>query len=441
MKYEIILQYIKNEISKNNIKIGEKLPSIRSICDKFQCSKVTAVKAYDILEKEHIIYSMPKSGYYLLKENNILNKNNFEKKIDFSTSRLDKYIILENEFQYCIDEAMKLYKENIFTYSDPQGIENLINVIVKQLQDYQVFTDKKCVFITSGTQQAINILTMMPFPNNKENVLIEQPTYYGVIKSLELNNINAIGIKRKASGIDLDELENIFKNHNIKFFYTIPRFHNPTGFSYSNNDKKEILKLAEKYDVYIVEDDYLADLEINKRSDPIYALDMSSRVIYLKPYSKIILPGLRVAAVVLPKLLVDTFEKYKRWSDLNTSLISQGALEIYIKSGMFNSHRKKIKNIYSHKMSYLNELTKKLNSNNIKWYIPESGFFASFEVADKINIKDIIKRLNSQNVLLKDPKAFYLNNYIEDKLIRLSISVENNDGIKEGINTLIKEIY
>ncbi|MZI79956.1 PLP-dependent aminotransferase family protein [Clostridium sp. 3-3] len=439
MKYEIILSYIKSEILKNNIKIGEKLPSIRSLCDEFQCSKVTAVKVYDILEKEHIVYSIPKSGHYLIKENLNLNKYILDKKIDFSTSKLDRDILPDDEFQYCIDGAMKLYKENIFLHAHAQGMKNLIDVIVKQLQDYQVFTDKKCVFITSGSQQAINILTMMPFPNNKENVLIEQPTYYGVIKSLEINNINTIGIKRKYNGIDFNELENIFKNYNIKFFYTIPRFHNPTGFSYSNSEKKQILKLAEKYDVYIVEDDYLADLEIDKKSDPIYALDISSRVIYLKPYSKIILPGLRVSAAVLPKLLIGTFEKYKRWSDLNTSLISQGALEIYIKSGMFNSHRKKLKKIYSQKMSYLNELTKGLN-NNIEWHVPSSGFFASFETKNRINITKIIKSLNNQNILLKDPKIFYLNNYIEEKLIRLSISMANNNQIKEGINRLIKEI-
>lgn len=440
MKYEVILSYIKSEISKNNIKIGEKLPSLRSICNKFQCSKITAVKVYDILEKEHIAYSIPKSGHYLIKENFALDNCNLNKKIDFSTSELDRSILPYNEFQHCIDEAMKLYKGNILFHSNTQGIENLIATIVKQLQDYQVFTDKKYVFITSGSQQAINILTMMQFPNNKENVLIEQPTYYGIIKSLELNNINTIGIKRDCNGIDFNELEEIFKNCNIKFFYTIPRFHNPTGFSYSNNDKKQILKLAEKYDVYIVEDDYLADLEINKKIDPIYALDSSSRVIYLKPYSKIILSGLRISAIVLPKLLLDTFEKHKRWSDLNTSLISQGALEIYIKSGMFNSHMKKLKNIYSERMDYLNTLTKDLNSNNIKWHVPSSGFFASFEVTSTINTKDIIKRLNKKNILIKDPKIFCLKNY-EDRLIRLSMSMENKNEIKKGINTLIKEIY
>ncbi len=441
MKYETILSYIKSEISIRSIKPGEKLPSIRDICKKFQCSKITVVKVYDLLEKEHIVYSIPKSGHYLIENNLNSNNNILNKNIDFSTSAPDGRILPYEEFQHCLNQAMELYKEKYLSHTNTQGLENLINVVAKQLQDYQVFTNKQSIFITSGSQQAINILTMMHFPNGKENVLIEQPTYYGIIKSLELNNINTISIKRNYNGINFNELERIFKDCNIKFFYIIPRFHNPTGFSYSNNDKRQILKLAERYNVYIVEDDYLADLEVNKKSDPIYSLDSSARVIYLKSYSKIVLPGLRVSAVVIPRLLSKTFEKYKRWSDLNTSLLSQGALEIYIKNGMFNEHVKKLKKIYSERMSYLNKLTKCLESSDIVWNIPSSGFFASFEITNSVSAKDIIKRLNMKNILLEDPKIFYLNNCVNEKLIRLSISGANNNEIKNGISILLKEMY
>ncbi|WFD11113.1 PLP-dependent aminotransferase family protein [Tepidibacter hydrothermalis] len=439
-KYQAIINYIKSEISNGSIKSGKKLPSIRNICEEFQCSKVTVVKAYDLLEKEHIIYSIPKSGYYLIENNLNLNNKICNKYIDFSTSAPDSRILPYEEFQHCLNQAMDLYKERLFSNSNTQGFENLINVIVKQLQDYQVFTYNKCVFITTGSQQAINILTMMHFPNGKDNVLIEQPTYHGVIKSLEINNINTIGIKRDHNGIDLNELEKMFKYNNIKFFYTVPRFHNPTGFSYSNKDKKKIIELAEKYDVYIVEDDYLADLEVDKKSDPIYALDCSSRVIYLKSYSKIILPQLRISAVVLPKLLLKTFKEYKKWNDLNTSILSQGALEIYIKSGMFNAHMKKLRTVYRERMSYLDKLIKNLNNSNVKWYIPNSGFFASFEITNNVSSKDIVRRLNMKNILLPDTCMFYLENHINEKLIRLSVSRVNNDEIKKGINMILKEI-
>jgi len=280
----------------------------------------------------------------------------------------------------------------------------------------------------------------MPFSNNKKNVLIEQPTYHGIIKSLELNNINTIGIQRTQNGIDFNELESIFKCDDIKFFYTIPRFHNPTGFSYSNKEKKQILKLAEKYDVYIVEDDYLGDLEVNSKSDPIYAFDHSSRVIYLKTYSKILFPELRIAVAVLPRVLVKTFQEYKKWNDLNTSILSQGALEIYIKSGMFNEHTKKLRNVYSERMNYLNQLTKNLDNSKLKWSIPNSGFFANLEIPYNIGIKDLIRRLEMQNVLLTDPNMFYLKKYSNSRLIRLSISITNNSEIKKGVSIILNEI-
>jgi Transcriptional regulators containing a DNA-binding HTH domain and an aminotransferase domain (MocR family) and their eukaryotic orthologs len=435
IKYEAIIEYIKSEISKGIIKEGDKLPSLRNICEQFQCSKVTAAKAYDLLEKEHIMYSIPKSGHYLIKNKLSTNSDIYNDEIDFSTAAPDSSILPYEEFQHCLNQAAGLYKENLFSHSNPQGFENLIRLVRKQLQNYQVFANKESIFITTGSQQAINILTMMKFPNGKKNVLVEQPTYHGVLKSLELNNINAIGIPRNFNGIDFDRLEMIFKNDNIKFFYVIPRFHNPTGFSYSNKEKGQILKLAEKYDVYIIEDDYLADLEVDKKSDPIYALDSSKRVIYLKSYSKILVPGLRVSAVALPQSLVESFKEYKKWDDLSTSVLSQGALEIYIKSGMFDIHVKKLKRIYSERMSYLNKLTQSLNNSNIKWYIPKSGFFASFELNN-----NLINKISMKNVLLADTRRFYLKNHINDRLIRLSVSRVNNNQIKKGLSIILNEI-
>lgn len=439
-KYEAIINYVKSEILNGAIKPGKKLPSIRKICVQFQCSKVTVVKAYDLLEKEHMVYCIPKSGHYLIKNYLTPSSDAITKKIDFSTAAPDSSILPYEEFQHCINSAMNLYKENLFSNNSTQGFENLILAIVKQLQNYQVFTKKQCIFITTGSQQAINILTKMDFPNNQKNVLVEQPTYHGIIQSIVLNNITAFGIKRDFNGINLDELEKNFKYNNIKFFYVIPRFHNPTGFSYSNEEKNQILNLCKKYNVYIIEDDYLADLEINKKSDPMYALDSSSRVIYLKSYSKILLPGLRVSAVVLPELLLDTFKKYKIWDDLNTPILSQGALEIYIKSGLFDSHKEKLKSIYSKRMKYLKELTNDLSNQNIKWYIPDSGFFANFKVTSDINIQNLIKNLYSKNVLLRDTQDSFLKNCNNTNLVRVSISDVTNVEIDKGVSMILEEI-
>lgn len=71
----------------------------------------------------------------------------------------------------------------------------------------------------------------------------------------------------------------------------MPRFHNPLGCSYTNKEKKRLAKLAAKYDVYIVEDDYLADFELDSKADPLFAYDDSSHVIYLKVTPKLFSPA------------------------------------------------------------------------------------------------------------------------------------------------------
>lgn len=191
--------------------------------------------------------------------------------------------------------------------------------------------------------------------------------------------------------------------------------------------------------MYIVKDDYLGDLEVDKKSYPIYALDVSSRVIYLKTYSKILLPGLRIATTVIPSKLINKFQEYKRWTDLNTSILSQGALQIYIKSGIFDKHIKKIRNVYYERMNYLNKVIISLNNYNVKWYIPKCGFFASFEIKNSINTENFIKRLYMQDILIGGMSRYYLKNNTNNKFMRISISSVNNDKIAKGISIIMNE--
>lgn len=439
-KYNNIVNFIMKEISDKNINYGRKLPTVRELSEKFQCSKVTVVRAYDELQKNHIVYSIPQSGYYLVENKNELNKDSREGIINLCSAIPDKKVLPYEEFQHCLNQSIEIYKEILFSYSDSKGLPGLISILVKYFEKYQIFCGIDNIFITAGSQQAINILCNMPFPNGRSNVLVEQPTYNGVLKSLEINNTSVIGIERNFNGIDFDELERKFANNNIKCFYTIPRFHNPLGTSYSNEEKKHVLRLAEKYDVYIIEDDYLADLNIKNNNYPMYYYDISSRVIYIKSFSKILLPGLRIAAVVVPKMLINIFAEYKKWTDLGTSVLSQGALEIYIKSGMFEAHGKKIKKIYFERMKLLKKEALSVNIPYIKWHIPDIGFFSCIEFLNNINIDDVIKRVNDNNIYVDIMKKHYLKEYLNKSILKISISTANSDNIKYGIPILLDEI-
>lgn len=439
LRYEEIIEHIKNEISKGNFTYKKRLPSIRDMSQLFNCSVGTVLKAYDKLEKENIIYSSPKSGYYLLEafRNNASHENSI---IDFSSGIPDVETFPHEDFQHCLNKSIDLYNETLFNYSDPHGLNSLIEALAKHLQQYQIFTKPDNIVITSSSQQSLNILSIMPFPNKKPNILVEQPTYYGMLKTLELNNISALGIERGLNGINLDALENMFKYGNIKFFYTVPRFHNPTGTSYNRQEKELIAKMADKYNVYIIEDDIVADLEINKKNDPIFTYDSSEKVIYLKSYSKILMPGLRVAALILPKLLMNTFLSYKKWIDMNSPILSQGALEIYLKSGMFDIHRKKMTKIYCDRMLCLKNTISTFQHPNIKWNVPKSGYFSCIYVDGNLQYDKVISSLQNDNIELLNTNMCFLKEYKNDHYFRISISKVNEDKIKRGIPIVLNTI-
>ena len=240
LKYIEIMKEIKLRLTDGSLHAGSKLPSVRQLSERFSCSKNTVIKAYEELEKEHIIYSVPKSGYFVVRDfQHVTNENDV---IDFLSAGPDKNVMPYIEFQHCLNQAIEHYKEELFTYSDQQGLYSLRVHLVKHLQNLQVFTQPERLVIVSGSQQALHLFVSMPFPNGKNNILIEQPTYFGVIESINLQHATTFGIELSMEGIDLDRLEYMFRNNDIKFFYIIPRFHNPLGHCYTNKEKRKIVE-------------------------------------------------------------------------------------------------------------------------------------------------------------------------------------------------------
>jgi DNA-binding transcriptional MocR family regulator len=439
-KYRLVIDFIKQEISSKKINPGGKLPSIREISKRIQCNKITVIRAYNELEREHIVCSVPKSGYYLVSKADQSQCSPKIDEIDFCGFVPDDKRLPYIEFQHCLNQAINIYKGRILLYNDLQGILSLRRLIQKQLQNIQVFTSAENIFVTTGSQQTLFILAKMPFPNGKNNVLVEQPTYPGILKALELNDVKTIGMERNFDGINLDELENIFKNGDIKFFYTIPRFHNPTGYSFSYEQKKKIINLAQKYNVYIVEDDYLGELELNKKTDSMFSYDNSAKVIYVKSYSKILLPWLRIGIVILPNPLINMFKEIKICSDISSSILSQGALEIYINNGMYEKHVRKIKQIFHNRMSALKNAYNKHLLNMVKAHIPDTGFSTCIELPVNIKAQTLVNSLMLQNVIITSADSSFLSPNKKENYLRISIRNVEEEKIEQGIKIISKEL-
>lgn len=438
-KYIDVINRIKEGIYTGIYKPGVKLPSILSLSRELGYNRETIIKAYKLLEDEHLIYAKPQSGYYVVKSTIAIKKSSDT--VDMVTVGPPDDINPYKDFYHCMEKAIMIYQKKLFEYSNPKGLPELLSALTSHMMNFQIFTKPENIFITNGAQQALYILASIPFPNKQAKVLVEQPTYAIMLDVLNCNHIPAMGISRTKEGIDLNELENKFKNEGIKFFYIIPRFHNPTGYCYNTYQKKEIINLAKKYNVYIVEDDYVADLELNSKSDPMFAMGEENRIIYIRSFSKTLLPGLRLGMTILPKELHEEFLFYKKSMDLSTSTLNQGALEIYLQSRMYENHVQRIKQYYKNKMDFLRNLCidEFRNMNHVECNIPNTGIYASIEFKNK-SADRLVHRLLDQNMMLSSIGNCYLPGVHHKQGVRLSVCRTNEQDIVRVINALKREL-
>lgn len=330
-KYQQIIHYLKSAIESGQLATGSKIPSIRQLSNQFHCSKDTAQRALIELRHQQYIYAKAKSGYYVLEQ----GQQHEDMELSMNYNRHQAF----EDFRMCVNESLIGRENYLFNYYDQQeGLEALRQSVQSLLVEQSIYAKKEEIVLTSGTQQALYILSHIEFPNKKQQILVEQPTYHRMNRLLSSQQLAYRTIDRGINGIDLNELETIFKTGRIKFFYTIPRFHYPLGHSYQRQEKEEILRLARQYKVYIVEDDYLADLD-EKRELTFHYLDQYQQVIYIKSFSTSLFPALRITALLLPEAIRKPFLHYKSIMDYDSNLIMQKALSLYIDNGMFEKNR------------------------------------------------------------------------------------------------------
>ncbi|ANF95530.1 PLP-dependent aminotransferase family protein [Paenibacillus bovis] len=442
-KHQQLVTALEQQIRDGSLAAGQKLPSIRKMSIAYGCSPATVVRAYEQLARDQWVYVMNRSGYYVARQQLDIQHDQSTQRIDLASAAPAAEIFPFEDFQSSLQGAMHIYRDQLFTYGMPQGLPPLLEEIRQQLEEVQVFARSSQLHITSGVHRALSILTMMPFPSGRETILIEQPGYHLLIEMLETLKVPVQEVERTSEGLDLERVEELFQQGAIKFFYVMPRFHNPLGTSLTKRQKKKLVALAHRYDVYLVEDDYLSDLEPQSSNDPLYAYDMSGHVIYLKSYSKILFPGLRIGAAVLPDALIDTFARYKSMLDVDSSVLSQAALHVYIQNGMFAHYRRLVLEAYRERIQQLRHSLKELAADH--------PVFAGAKRTDTIHTilplpvnfptGTLIRRLAEQQITVDSTDRYFLSgsSYRSNQL-RINVSNVPASQIDPALRTVAHEI-
>lgn len=449
--YIQLYEEIKKLIENGSLRADEKLPPIRSLAKKLGVNNITVINAYKMLEQKNYVYSRVGSGTYIKgKKENRYNKNEIsavammeqgyvkidKNEINFSTSTPNPKLFPVKEFKEVLNEVLERDGGYAFGYQESQGYFPLRESIKYYLSERNVDVSVDEVNVISGAQQGIDIIAKA-LVNFNDTIIVESPTYSGAIAAFRSRGANIIEIPILEDGIDTREVETVLKTTDVKFIYVMTNFQNPTGISYSQDKRIQLLYLAQKYNCYILEDEYLSELRFYGEADlPIKSLDGNNRVIYLKSFSKIFMPGIRLGFLITPEKISSMVLSAKHTTDISTSSLMQRAFDLYLRKKKWIQHIEMMKNIYKNRYDIMVGTLKK-ELPFIDFIEPQGGIhiWAKTDLDSSV----LYAAAKEKGVLVTPGRVFFPDDR-ESNYFRISYAGVEEDEIAAGLK-IIKSAY
>lgn len=424
IKYLEIYNFLKEKIEKNEFHENTKLPSIRFLAQKFNLNNLTILKAYNLLEKEGYITKKQGAGVFVKPKEYIFYNNPEDSSVNsfnkgFSNiNKHDNTIInfisgSQNYNEFIFNELKKILLDitpNILNYTNTQGDEELRKIIKHTVLEKNIDISIKNIQIINGAQQGLDLIMKSIISKTKNKIIVGSPTYHGALNIFK-NNCKIFTVSMEKDGFNMFELEEILKKEKITFIYTMMDFNCPTGISWSDEKKKQLFYLANKYKTYILEDDFASDLYYSeKRRLFLKSLDKENKfIIYIKSYSKILTSGLRLAFIILPDELVEKMKTSKFISDISSSSLDQYVLKEFLKQKLLEKNIKNLRKVYQERYLYLKEKLSKFKILKLEYEI-EGGFYIWVKLDKSINYNKFYTKAQKNGVLLLPAFSFYLDN-------------------------------
>ncbi|MCI6738502.1 MAG: PLP-dependent aminotransferase family protein [Intestinibacter sp.] len=435
-KYLQIYNFIKQLIISGEIKEHEKLPPIRKLADYMGVNNATIVKVYELLENEGYVYKIVGSGTFA--SNIKLKKKKSVKReglIHFDSGNPSADMFPIEDYKKAINMALERDGSTIFDYDEGKGSKELREEISKYLREKQINTDKENIQIISGAQQGIDIVCK-GLINYSDVVFVEEPTYNGALEVFKSRGAKVISIPMLDDGIDIGILKLKLEKIKPKLMYVMPNFQNPTGISYSAYKKRKLIELSEEYDFYILEDDFISDFPFDSEDNrPLKSYDNNDRVIYIKSFSKILMPGLRIGIVEIPMELQSKILWAKYSSDISTPGLIQKSMYYYMSCFNWEEYLDNISRIYYEKYSLAKKLIDEKLGEKLKVRNAVGGINFFLELPRGYSANDFYNFILEKGVIIT-PGTYFFDNIMDDRYFRINVANASLDDIREGISII-----
>ncbi|HOH78684.1 MAG TPA: PLP-dependent aminotransferase family protein [Candidatus Cloacimonadota bacterium] len=345
------------------------------------------------------------------------------------------------ELKEIMCEVMDTEAAFALQYGATEGDTLLRSLLVNRYKAAGVDMSIENMIITTASQQALDLIAKI-FINRGDSVIVGLPSYLGGLSAFNSYGANMIGIPMDDEGEDVQIMEEkikeqIAQGNKPKFIYVIPDFQNPAGMTMSERRRKEVIDIAHRYDILILEDSPYRELRYEgSHQKTIYELEGNGQVILLGTFSKIFCPGFRIGWVVGHPDILDKIVVAKQATDLCTPPFTQRIAARYIEKGLLDPKIQQIREMYSVKQQGMLKSLAEFMPEEFSWTHPEGGLFLMAKGPEWIDTNAmLLDCIKNANVAYVAGTSFFCDGGGQNTM-RLNFSYETLDTNHEGARRL-----
>jgi len=329
-------------------------------------------------------------------------------------------------------------------YSASEGYTPLREYLAQRMARYGIIAGVDNVLITSGSQQALDLIGKLLI-NPGDRILVEAPTYLGALQAFNVYGAEYVSVPIDHDGLRTDQLDEALRS-GPKFMYILPNFQNPGGVTLCEPRRHELVLLADKYGIPIIEDDPYGQLRYEgEHLPPLLVLDRENlrrddgklgNVLYLSTFSKTLAPGIRLGWIVAPPDVISKLVQLKQGADLHSSTFDQMVAYEVVHDGFLDEHVKKIRAVYRERRDVMLAALAEYFPPEVTWTHPEGGLFLWMTLPEGLDMQHLFQAALRENVAFVPGDCFYPGGDEGSRHIRLNFSHSNPQQIREGIRRL-----
>ncbi|WP_367272216.1 PLP-dependent aminotransferase family protein [uncultured Dysosmobacter sp.] len=341
-----------------------------------------------------------------------------------------------------MERIVKVYGSSVFQYSITAGLPELRQYIANRYNrrfGLHLTTDN--ILITTGSQQALDLIAKVLL-DARDGVIVEKPTYLAAIQAFSLQQPVFYPVELSEDGLNTEQLEKAL-DHNVKFMYTIPDFQNPTGLTYSAQNRKRIYEILKDREIVLIEDDPYGELRFDGEHLPYIGAGRLPYSILLGTFSKTVTPGMRTGFIISENTeLLKHISIAKEASDLHTNIFSQYLIWDYLTHHDLDAHIAKIKALYQKQAQAMMDAMDAYFPEGVQYTRPHGGMFLWVTLPEGISAMSLFPKALEKKVAFVPGDPFYIDMQNVNTM-RLNYTNADCETIREGIRRLgeiLKEI-